>query len=90
MPILNSEEPKVDIMNYLINHQYAITYTYNCDKRKLYVDITTTGIKNMNMGCSTPKIILGKTQCSGIPCNFSKNCKYISAARDQTRVELLR
>lgn len=47
------------------------------------------GVKNMNLGCKTPKIILGKSQCAGAPCSFMENCKYIDDARTNTKIELL-
>lgn len=76
-------------MKYLPNRQYPITYIYNCKKRNSHVDITTMGVKHMNLGSHESKIILGKTQCAGAPCEFMEDCEYINDARISTRSELL-
>ena len=79
-------------MKYIANHQYAITYKYNCNKINSQVDITTTGVKSMTLGCHTAKIKLGKSShCTGMSyCNSINKCACIDDARKNTVSELLK
>ena len=76
-------------MKYLPNHQYSITYTYFCTYKQAYVDISTSGIKCMQLGSSDANIHLGRTCCAAIECDNFAECNLINNARAATKLELL-
>lgn len=76
-------------MKYIPRHQYLIKYDCICKQINKSVQITTLGAKNMSLGSGEIKILLGKTECSEVPCIHMNNCEHINNAREISAKELL-